>query len=209
MRRKPLTGAHGETYQQMQDTFICMQTSTHLYQACQWTHMLGHTRTCAQAHSPTHTFTRTLEHRHFYPQQSTQAHACAAPTLSRPHAGVPWFTWFSWLLRPVCLPGPQTAISTSTPPGYLSYSSPYNSYSLQVSQPIRWKSSSNSGLTFTLWFRIRTTLHGGGLVKRRNNTTDFLVPTAIEKWGLVWSDVVVLVLSHSPQLQGLVKATHL
>ena len=172
---KPLTGAHGETYRQMQDTFICMQTSTHIYQACQWIHMLGHTRTYAQAHSLTHTFTRTLGHIHFYPQQSTQANTHQHMRVLHPHWAGPMLESpgslaFSWLLRPVCLPGPQTAISTSTPPGYLSYSSPYNSYSLQVSQPIRWKSSSNSGLTFTLWFRIRT-LHGGGLVKCRITRT--------------------------------------
>lgn len=172
MHRKPLSGARGEIYQQRQDTFICTPTSTHIRQACQWTHRLGHARTYAQTHSLTHTSTRTLGPRHFYPQQSTQAHTpahvCAAPTLSRPLAGVPGSLAFPRLLWPACLPGPQTAISTSTPPSYLFYSSPCNGTSLQVSQPIRWKSSSNSGLTFTLWFRIRATSHGGELVKCRN-----------------------------------------
>lgn len=62
----------------------------------QCTYTLGHTGTRAQTHSPTHTFTCTLGHRHLYPQQSTQVN-------THQH---------------MCVPHPRRAITHRTGPGH-------------------------------------------------------------------------------------------
>ena len=124
-------------------SFACRQA--HTYTTDTPEHMHKHTA----SHTPSYVHWGTAllppaEHT----GKHTPAHACAAPTLSWPHAGVPRFTCL--LLASLASLPPRATdgkLHLHTPPGYLFYSSPYNSYSLQVSQPIRRKSSSNSGLT--------------------------------------------------------------
>lgn len=142
--------------------------------------------TNTQPHTHLHTYTgaQTLLPPAEHTGKHTPAHACAAPTLSRPHAGVSRFTCLL-LASLASLPPRATDGNLHLHPSSLSFLLfSYNSYSLQVSQPIRRKSSSNSGLTFTLQFRIRTTSHDAELVKCRNTQLTFQYLQQYRKVGI-------------------------